>query len=80
MGLILGHSVRSYVETDTCYAPVEDAMSRDRFLKFASVVQFDNNMAATGELESDKLWKLRPWLKGFGENLNNNPAGEQQSS
>ena len=79
MGLIQGHSIRSYWEAGTRYAPVADAMGRDRFAKLASTLHFQNNMAVTEDQKTDKIWKLRQWLNDFRDNLKKIPAEEHNS-
>ena len=47
MGFIQGHSLHSYWEAGTCYAPVADAMVQDRFAKLTSTMPFEDNLATT---------------------------------
>uniref|UniRef100_A0A2C9LG34 PiggyBac transposable element-derived protein domain-containing protein n=1 Tax=Biomphalaria glabrata TaxID=6526 RepID=A0A2C9LG34_BIOGL len=68
MGLAKMPGVKCYWETDTRYDPVAGVMSRNRFQSLLSNLHFVNNNLATNEEKSDKLWKIRPWLKLFRNN------------
>ena len=69
MGLVRMPNSRMYWENNTCYAPVADIMSRNRFLTILSHLHFVNNLSATkDQTQGDKLWKIRPWLTKFREN------------
>ncbi|KAI8792109.1 piggyBac transposable element-derived protein 3 [Biomphalaria glabrata] len=68
MGLAKMPGVKGYWETDTRYDPVAGVMSRNRFQSLLSNLHFVNNNLATNEEKSDKLWKIRPWLKLFRNN------------
>lgn len=70
MGFIQGHSLHSYWEAGTCYAPVADAMVQDRFAKLTSTMPFEDNLATTEDKKaSDRLWKPWQWLDDFRTNL-----------
>lgn len=63
MGLVQAYSVRAYWAAFTRYAPVADSMGRDRFMKLATCIHFDDNTKVTEEEKrKDKIWKIRPWL------------------
>lgn len=63
MGIVQMPRIKSYWETETRYYLIADAMSRNRFEKLVSTLHFRNKLEATEEEQTDKLWKLRPWLK-----------------
>ncbi|KAI8770448.1 piggyBac transposable element-derived protein 3 [Biomphalaria glabrata] len=65
MGLAKMPGVKCYWEADTRYDPVAGVMSRNRFQSLLSNLHFVNNNLTTNEEKSDKLWKIRPWLKLF---------------
>ncbi|KAJ4946271.1 hypothetical protein JOQ06_023939 [Pogonophryne albipinna] len=60
-------NVRAYWEMETKYHAVCDVMSRDRFLKFLTLIHFQDNFNVSDDAKKDKLWKLRPWLKKLRE-------------
>jgi hypothetical protein len=69
MGIVQMPRIRSYWETETRYYLIADAMSRNSFEKLVSILHFRNKLEATEEEKTDKLWKLRPWLKTNLENF-----------
>jgi hypothetical protein len=69
MGIVQMPRIRSYWETETRYYLIADAMSRNSFEKLVSILHFRNKLEATEEEKTDKLWKLRPWLKTNRENF-----------
>ena len=71
------HCFRAYWAVGGWRAPVADLMSRDRFLKLLSTLHFTDNLAVTQEMkDTDKLWKVRPWLEKFQEPLKTIPLAE----
>ena len=80
MGVVKANSVRAYWHEGTRYGPVADIMPRDRFLKIMKSIHFENNIAVTDDQKKgDKVWKLRPWLNNFKENLKKIPPEEHNS-
>lgn len=66
MGIVQMAGVRMYWEADTRYSPVSDVMSRNRFQSLLTSLHFVDNLTVSDmEQNSDKLWKLRPWLDAF---------------
>ncbi|XP_077403926.1 uncharacterized protein LOC144036874 isoform X3 [Vanacampus margaritifer] len=65
MGLVQMSGVRQYWESEVRYGPVADVMSHERFKRLLSVIHFVDNEMANGEVKTDRLWKLRPFLDSF---------------
>lgn len=66
LGLVQAHCLCTYWEAGTRYAPIADNMGRDHFLKLASTLYFENNLAVSAEEKAaNKIWKLEPWLSDF---------------
>ena len=69
MGLARTNSVRQYWEVETNYTPVTDVMSRNRFRDILTKLHFVDNETVTDDEKKDRLWKIRPFLNNFRNNL-----------
>ena len=77
MGIVRMSNVRMYWEQETRYPPVAQDMCRDRFMKILSNIHFVDNLR--DHSQTDKLWKIRPWLVKFRRNCLI-PAPEEDNS
>lgn len=70
MGLVRMPSVRSYWETYMSYDGVNSALSRNRFWSILRNLHFVDNLNVTQETkDSDRVWKVRPWISGLRDNF-----------
>ena len=77
MGIVRMSNVQMYWEQETRYPPVAQDMCRDRFMKILSNIHFVDNLR--DHSQTDKLWKIRPWLVKFRRNCLI-PAPEEDNS
>lgn len=68
MGLMQTTGVLQYWAADTRYDKIAEVFSRNRFLKLKSCLHFVDNLSTPDSVKnSDKIWKIRPWLNSLRE-------------
>lgn len=71
-GIVRVPSYKMYWQQSTRFAPIADTMSRNRFDKLRNFMHINDNskMIPTDNANHDKLFKVRPFLESFRENIN----------
>lgn len=72
MGIVTMPSYKMYWATDTRYPKVADTMSLKRFEKLRSSLHFNDNLTKPAD-NTDKLFKIRPFLDAVQQNFRNVP-------
>lgn len=70
-GIVRVPSYKMYWQQSTRFAPIADTMSRNRFDKLRNFMHINDNskMIPTDNPNHDKLFKVRPFLESFLENI-----------